>query len=325
LTVRQESIASVHRSGGIPTAVNFTLACLYIALNLYQFFILPVWLLPAAPGWAWTLLPLALLTNPFWSLIHEAIHDLFHPNRQVNAGFGRFLGILFGSPFRILRLSHLLHHKLNRLPVEGTEYYDRDRNSKASAAPGYYFQILYGLYLVEVISPLLFFLPRSWIRRFKDKLLRPESVSAILMQNWLGDEALREIRFDGVVTVSWLALSFVCYGENWPLLLATLLARGFLISYLDNVYHYETPVSDIFYAKNLRLTWPMAKLLLNFNLHGIHHVNPAIPWIHLPKAFDAEAGRFHGDYFTASLHQLRGPIALQDLPHAAPAGSIRRT
>ena len=55
-----------------------------MALNLYQFFILPFWLLPKNRAWAWTLLPAALLTNPFWSLIHEAIHDLFHPRRPVN-------------------------------------------------------------------------------------------------------------------------------------------------------------------------------------------------------------------------------------------------
>ena len=323
MSVREETIGWAHRSGAIPTVVNLTLAFLYIVLNLYQFIVLPLWLLPTAPASAWTLLPLALLNNPFWSLIHEAIHDLFHPNRRVNAFFGRVMAILFGSPFRILRLSHLLHHKLNRMPVEGTEYYDRNQKTKGSAAPGYYFQILFGLYLVEVISPLLFFLPRTWVRGFKDKWLRADSVSAILMQNWLSHEALSEIRFDGLITLAWLALSFLCYGEHWALLLAVLLARGFLISFLDNVYHYDTPVSDIFYAKNLRLVEPAAKLLLHFNLHGVHHVNPAIPWIHLPNAFEAQAGRFQGGYFAAALNQLQGPIALQDLPHAAPAVRIR--
>jgi fatty acid desaturase len=322
LIAAQQSLAW-NRRGGIPIGANICLTFFYFAVNLYQFIVLPLWLLPAAPAWGWTLLPLALLTNPFWSLIHEAIHDLLFPDRRANAYAGRFLAILFGSPFRILRLSHLLHHKLNRLPVEGTEYYDRNQKSKAAAAPGYYFQILLGLYLVEVISALLFFLPRNWLRRFKDKWLRPQSVSAILVQNWLAEEALREIRCDGLLTAAWLAISFWCYGANWPLLLAALLARGFLISFLDNVYHYETPVSDVFYAKNLWLAWPLSKLLLNFNLHGIHHTNPAIPWIHLPGALAAEGGRFQGGYFTASLRQLRGPIALQELPHAEPAVRIR--
>lgn len=301
-------------SRSIPTAINISLAAFYAAANLYQFFILPLWFLPVNTAWAWTLLPLALLTNPFWSLIHEAIHDLFHPNRAINGFAGRLLAVLFGAPFRILRLSHLLHHKLNRLPVEGTEYFDKRKSSKGAAAPGYYFQILFGLYLVEVMSPLWFFLPRSWLQAFKDKFLPRDSVSGILMQNWLGAEALREIRIDGLLALSWFGLSFYVYGAHWPILLAMVAARGFLISFLDNLYHYETPVGDIFYAKNLRLPTPLSKLLLNFNLHGIHHVNPAISWINLPQAFEVQNGEFQGGYFTAAWRQLRGPIALQDLP-----------
>ncbi|HJX11887.1 MAG TPA: fatty acid desaturase, partial [Candidatus Binatia bacterium] len=240
-------------AGGIPLTLNLCLASFHTAINLYQFLILPLWLLPGNPAWGWTLLPLAFLNNPYWSLIHEAIHDLFHPARKVNAFLGRLMAIFFGAPFRILRLSHLLHHKLNRLPVEGTEYYDKTRKSKVAAAPGYYFQILLGLYLVEALSSLFFLLPRSWLKSFKERFLAPQSVSGILMQNWLGVEALREIRFDGLLTLALLSLSFYSYGEHWPLLLAVLAARGFLISFLDNVYHYETPVGDVFYARNLRL------------------------------------------------------------------------
>ena len=318
-----EATRMAARGGGLPSALNCMLALFYVAVNLFQFIVLPLRFLPDDIRWAWLLLPLALLTNPFWSLIHEAIHDLFHADKTVNAFAGRLLGILFGSPFRVLRLSHLLHHKLNRMPVEGTEYFDRDKGGKAGAAPGYYFQILLGLYLVEVLSPLYFLLPRNWLLRFRERYLPGQSVGSILMQNWLGREALREIRYDGLFTIVWVASSFYCYGDHWPLILAVLLARGFLISFLDNVYHYGTPVSDVFYAKNLRLASPAAKLLLNFNLHGIHHINPAIPWIELPKAFDAQAGKYHGGYFRAAWRQLHGPIALQDLPQAAPVLRVR--
>ncbi|MGZ8423516.1 MAG: hypothetical protein ACXWYD_01045 [Candidatus Binatia bacterium] len=76
-------------------------------------------------------------------------------------------------------------------------------------------------------------------------------------------------------------------------------------------------------AKNLSLPGPLAGLLLNFNLHGIHHINPAISWIDLPKAFDAQAGKYHGGYFAAALRQLRGPMALQDLPQGAPVLRVR--
>lgn len=311
------------RRAAIPSAANIVLACFHALLNLYQLFVLPLWLLPADSLWGWTLVPAALLTNPFWSLIHEAIHDLFHPRRDVNAFFGRFLGALFGSPFRILRMSHLLHHKLNRLPIEGTEYYDRARSTRLAAAPGYYAQIFFALYLVEILSAILFLLPRGLLRWFKTRFISPQSVSALLLENWLRHEALREIRRDGVAILILFALSFYSYGARWPLLAAVLLARGFLISFLDNIYHYETPVSDVFYAKNLRLAPPLAKLLLNFNFHGIHHVNPAIPWLHLPRAFEAQSGRYAGTYFAAAARQLHGPIALQDLPQGDAAARIR--
>jgi hypothetical protein len=208
--------------------------------------------------------------------------------------------------------------------VEGTEVYDKTKSSKAAAAPGYYFQILLGLYLAEVLSPAYFLLPRSWLTRFKERFLASNSVSGILMQNWLGAEALREIRFDGLLTLALLSLSLYCFGESWPLLLAVLATRGFLISFLDNVYHYETPVGDVFYARNLRLNGALERLLLHFNLHGIHHLNPAIPWIDLPKAFRSQTGTFAGGYFNAALRQLRGPIALQDLPGGTARETIRQ-
>ena len=134
--------------------------------------------------------------------------------------------------------------------------------------------------------------------------------------NWLGRRRCARSALDGAATLALLALAFYGYGAHWPLLFLALLARGFLISFLDNVYHYETPVSDVFTRKNLRLAAPLAKLLLNFNFHGIHHVNPAIPWLHLPRAFEAQAGRYSGGYFAAALRQLRGPIALRICPTA---------
>lgn len=304
-------------------AANLALAVFHVAVNLHQFLFLPLLLLPRDTAWAWTLVPLALLTNPFWSLIHEAIHDMFHPDRNVNAFFGRLLSIVFGAPFRILRMSHLVHHKLNRRPMEGTEYYDRAESSRARAAPGYYFQIFFGLYLAEVLSSVYFLLPRRVLDRLRAKFMRPDGVGGVLMQSWLGAESLREIRLDGLLTIAWVALAAFSYGAHWPLLAALLLARGFLISFLDNVYHYATPVDEVFFAKNLRLPAGGAGLLLNFNLHGVHHVNPAIPWSDLPEAFELEGGRYQGEYFAAALGQLRGPIALQDLPRGSPALRVR--
>ena len=86
--VRQAEI-TVQRGTGVPDAINCGLALFYLGVNLLEFFLLPLLLLPRDPRWGWLLLPLALLTNPFWSLIHEAIHDLLHSARSVNLVIGR--------------------------------------------------------------------------------------------------------------------------------------------------------------------------------------------------------------------------------------------
>lgn len=294
--------------------VNISLASFFAALWLFQYFLMPTWLLPNDGRWAWLLLPLMLLNNPYWSLLHEAIHDLFHPSRAVNTFFGRALAVLFGSPFRILRLSHLLHHKLNRTLAEATEPYEPAKTSWPRAALGYYFQIFGGLYLGEFMSSILFFLPKGLLRRFKDRSIDPKSVSGILMQNWTQDAALGEIRRDGGVILFCFGLSLYCYGENWPMLLGILAARGFMISFLDNVYHYRTPIDDIFFARNLWLPGIAAKGLLNFNLHGIHHQNPALPWHRLPASFNQQREVFHGNYIAAAASQLGGPISVEKLP-----------
>jgi fatty acid desaturase len=301
-------------SKAIPTGLNLSLAVGYLLINLYLFFILPIWLLPRHSWWGLTLIAVAALNNPFWSLIHEAIHDLFHPVQRLNALFGRLLSILFGAPFRVLRLSHLLHHKLNRTPLEGTELYDPEKSSRLGASLGYYSYIFGGLYLLEVLSPLLFFLPKRLLARLQQRYFGGESLGGIWFRSLTNQEAIREVRTDGVLIFILLIVSFSCYGENWKWLLGSLIARAFLVSFLDNVYHYRTPVNDVFYARNLWLPPWVAKALLYFNLHGVHHKNPSIPWLWLPDASGKGSEPFSANYFAAALRQLYGPVSLRSLP-----------
>ena len=298
----------------IPAALNLSLAGAHILLNVYQLFLLPIYLLPLSVGWAVTLVPIAVFNNSFWSLIHEAIHDLFSPSRRINSAAGRLLSLFFGSPFLVLRLSHLLHHKLNRTPIEGTELYDSAKRSWARASIGYYGQILGGLYLFEVLSPLPLFLPRNLLRRIEQSVFKPDTLSGNLVRSLVKDEAVREIRLDGCAIFLLFCLSVICYGGNWPLLAGVFLVRGFLISFLDNVYHYRTPVNDVFYADNLWLPKFLSASLLHFNLHGVHHRNPAVPWTKLPQVFGQQMGKFQGGYFAAALRQLSGPLGVSEIP-----------
>jgi fatty acid desaturase len=318
-------VEEMRGSGGsapaIPAAANFSLAAMHLLLSIYLFFLLPLFLLPLSPRWSLTILPVVLFSNPFWSLIHEAIHDMFHASARINRGVGRALSIFFGSPFRVLRLSHLLHHKLNRTPMEATELFDPERTSRLRASPGYYFYILGGLYLYEVFSPLPFFLPRKIVGKMERRYFTGDDLAGSLVRSLMTGESVREMRADGALILALFGLSALCYGAWWPLLLAALMARAFLISFLDNVYHYRTAVNDVFYADNLRLPRLLARMLLHFNLHGVHHRNTTVTWIRLPEVFERGSGKFAGDYFAAAVRQLRGPVALSDLPRRRPVAN----
>lgn len=312
---RNETLAT---SPAIPWAANFSLAAFHLLLNLYLIFFLPLLLLPLSPWWGLTALMVAGLSNPFWSLIHEAIHDLLHPSRRVNMAAGRILGIIFGAPFLVLRTSHLLHHKLNRSPLEGTELYDPARTSRVRAGGGYYFQILVGLYLLEFLSSLFFLLPRTLLSRLPEGRSREKSLSGIFLGSLMRHELISQVRHDGIAILILFSLSAVCYGEHWPWLVGALMVRAFLISFLDNVYHYGTPVDDVFYADNLWLPIWASRILLHFNLHGVHHRNTTIPWVRLPEVFELQSLPYDGNYFTAAARQLAGPIPLRDLSGSPP-------
>ncbi|MBI2357512.1 MAG: fatty acid desaturase [Deltaproteobacteria bacterium] len=297
----------------VPSALNASLAAFHLLSTLFLFFLVPLFLLPVSPWWGLAALGVGALSNSFWSLIHEAVHDMLLSSRRINASAGRILGISFGSPFRVLRVSHLMHHKLNRSPLEGTELYDPSKTSRLRAGFAYFFQILGGLYLVEFLSAIFFLLPRKVLLPVKRRFEEKKTLTGMLLGILTKDEAVSEIRKDGIMALGVVVASFYCYGGHWPWLGGALGLRAFLVSFLDNVYHYRTPVDDVWYADNLWLPKWLSAILLHFNLHGVHHRNTTIPWIRLPEAFGMQAKEYDGNYFTAAARQLLGPISIAQL------------
>ena len=299
----------------IPAAANMCLAGVYVFLNCFQLFFLPLVLLPRSMGWSLALIPLALLNNSLWALIHEAIHGQFSVTRSVNAALGRLLSLFFGSSFEVLRWSHLSHHKFNRtLTEQGTEVYDPQAASRLSATVKFYLQIFGGLYLMEALTPLAFLLPRALLRQQRPAELGPGSGQREwLLRNLLADETVQEIRIDGLALLVIFGLVLVCYQEHWRLLAAFLMVRAFCISFLDNVYHYAAPMGATISGYNLRLPWIVSRALLHFNLHGVHHRYQSLPWSHLPQVFAQRRETYDYNYVTAALRQLGGPLPLSQV------------
>ncbi len=302
------------RSGGLSDQAgwrfNRALAVLHGLAAAYQMFLLPVFLLPLDRAWAWTLMPLVLLNNPLWSLIHETIHGNFARTPEASRRAGRLLAMCYGAPWRVLRTGHLLHHRFNRTSLERQELYDPASETAAARAPGYYFNLLIGLYLTQVLSMLAFVLPLSVMHRLRDRYLSVDSFNAHAARAILKPAAIREIRMDSALIVVLFGAGAWAYGADAWMLGLVLLGRGFCISFLDYIYHYGSPVGDHLHAYNLRLPGPVQAALLNFNLHAVHHRHPTLPWWGLPAAFQADDDRHAGDYGRFALRQLAGPLAL---------------
>src|SRR5919197_5293714 len=147
------------------SAVNVWLMSAIGLLSLVQLFVLPLWVIPADPAWGWVLLSVPLMTTPFWSLVHEAIHGTLLASRTRSDRCGRAMAIVYGAPFILLKTGHLLHHRFSRTPRERVEIYDPTKTTWAKAAPVYYLRLVIGLYLLEVLSLVLALLPAAALRR----------------------------------------------------------------------------------------------------------------------------------------------------------------
>jgi fatty acid desaturase len=289
----------------------------------FSLFILPLWPMADDSRFGWLLVPVLALTSTHWALLHEAIHGLFHPRPAVNRVAGRVLALAGGSSFRVLRFGHLMHHRFNRHRLDRPDCFDPAETSSVAARARFYVELLGGFYLIEVVIPLLFLLPRPICVRILDRIYSHpdptvQTVRALAYQSFIGSCQLRELRQDALLQIGIIMLALFAWGPRWPLLVGFLLGRGFIISFLDNVYHYRTPVDRVTFAYNLRLPGPLRLFILNMNMHRVHHGEPGVPWWRLPERFEQLGDHYDADYARTALSQLRGPARIDDLASAKP-------
>lgn len=308
--------------------VNLALLLNMVALTLGALVLVPWLLLPLDARWGFLLIPVALLTNGFWALHHEAIHGGFHADRRRNMLAGRIMAILLGSSFAVLRFGHLMHHQYNRNPTDRPDVYDPARDSRLAARLGFLGNLLGGLYLVELLVPVACLLPRPLIRRLVDRVYSADDpdVRAIhqsAVRLFLDRRRLAVIRTDALLSMALIGISAMLFGPYWPMLAGFFLARGLLISVVDNVYHFATPIDRPDYARNLWLPAPFRLLLLNMNLHRVHHGRPALAWWELPRELRATGDGFDASLFRMAVAQFSGPLAVTALPRDVPVAAER--
>jgi fatty acid desaturase len=154
-----------------------------------------------------------------------------------------------------------------------------------------------------------FFLPTKSFYRLGRRLVEQGNAQEKwLAKRFLDAKMLREIRTDGIGIFLIFSLSAFCYGIHWRVLASILTMRIFLISFMDNVYHYGSTLNITISGHNLWLPRVLSRLILNFNFHRVHHRNPAVPWQKLPAVFAEHADSFDRQPFGGSSE----PVAWSD-------------
>lgn len=294
----------------IPVKLNIMIASGLIGLNGAMLLIMPL-MVQTDPRWGWLLLLPVALTTTLWSTIHEAIHGGLLPDRRWNDWLGRSLGIVFGSPFQLLRLGHLMHHRHNRSPINRIEV---DETPDAPPSLGaYYARLFGGLYLGDLLAAPLAILPVRFYRPIIKLAFGDEAPDGRTMWDGARRQLLEQpgrnrMRLDGLLITLVFATAFVLYDAHWWILALALPGRALLISFFDNVYHYRAPLDDVMGGHDLRVPSFAKALFLNFNYHATHHRTPDTPWTALPDAFARLGCGFDDDLLPAALRQLEGPL-----------------
>ncbi len=294
--------------------INLTFSFIQISAHIFFFFLTPVLfhdsrlvLLTLALGVA------IIFTNQLWALIHEGIHGLLLPERRSNNLLLSVLSIFFGSSSIFLRTVHLFHHRYSRSDSERVEIYTA-QESRVGVSVAYYSGLFWGLYFSELILPFIAFFPVNLLVKIRDRFFTTHSMASHVIGYLVRQPrklSIMRVELLGVLFVFSAALSF--FGSNYSFFLAFLFVRAFLISFLDYVYHYGTPVGSNLHGKNLELPEVVSKFLLHFNFHGIHHQNPGLSWVELPKAFNEKKLKYDDQYVRAALEQINGPILKEKL------------
>jgi fatty acid desaturase len=273
------------------------------------------------------------LTN--FSLLHEAVHGMAHPNPTVNRWLGRYFAIFFPTTFTLQRRFHLGHHRRNRGEEESFDLYSPGDRLWLKRFVIYCMPS--GLYWLAAASVNVFqlFLPallRSRLLR-NSGVMTYSSFSAMLEGAEEAAEDRWTVRFEvalciavqvgfaqlcGVSAAAWL-LCYWIFGMHWGSL-----------QYTDHVLASRDTKEG---AWNLRITRPVQAILLNYNCHLVHHRDPGLPWVHLPKLIDNDPPPvsfwrnfwllMRGPYPAEQLDDIREVLASRER-QAATSGSTSR-
>jgi len=295
----------------IPGTVNLVLSLIATtsALGL-------LWFASHAGSIIWyvaAIIAFSFINNTIFSLLHEAVHGIFHSNRTVNEWAGRVLAAFFPTGFALQRIAHLGHHRRNRTDAELFDYYRPGENVPLKFVQWY--GILSGLYwLLPPFSCLLFLVtPTPIVKRLiavseGSQTAHQTSAEGMLLGYKKAPfarmrlEILFSILFQLAIVylldlslLGWLGC-YAAFGFNWSSL-----------QYTDHAFS-ERAVYDG--AWNLKVNKVVQYLFLNYHHHLAHHQHPTVPWLYLERYVDLAKKR--PTFLSIYLKMWAGPRPLPE-------------
>jgi fatty acid desaturase len=240
--------------------------------------------------WHWLLacVGFALVNNTIFSLMHEAVHGVFHPERRANEAYGRVCAAFFPTGFIIQRVCHLGHHRRNRTDVE---LYDYCPPGTPMWLAGFrLFCLLGGFYWLSVpIACLLYAAGVVQTRVFREKVA--EFYGMRPMVEDVCKAPPRRVMAEILFSAAFQVVLFVSLDLNWAGWLACYWAFALVWCAVQYATHAWTPRDIRNGAWNLRVSGLTRALFLNYHYHLAHHQHPAAPWSALPDLIDATRPR----------------------------------
>jgi fatty acid desaturase len=268
------------RSLPIPAGINLAVAGAAIAVAL-----ICLWFAAHSQHWmlvAGAAFVFSFANNTIFSLLHESVHGSFHPDRRINEAGGVLFAAFFPTAFTIQRISHFGHHRRNRTDQELYDYYLPHQSRWLKTY--WIYCLLTGFYWA--IIPVAGFLYLVWPFAFRSHAFQNGPAKWWGFQEYVRDLAAKPIWRvwpETLFTFTFQSALWIALELDWVSWLACYWAFGLNWSSLQYTDHAWSERDVHEGAWNLRF-WPLTQaIFLNYNLHLVHHRDPSIPWIHLPR------------------------------------------
>jgi fatty acid desaturase len=261
----------------------------------------------------WMLLTLAIaygiIMNTGYAIIHEAEHDLLHPNKRINDLAGSIVSIFFPASYHLRRFGHIGHHLRNRTDDEAFDVYFEEDNAIwkwlqfYGILTGFFWLVIFLSNFAAAISPRLLCKKLAFDR------------PTVALQETLNPRYFGRIQIEAIMVIGFhFGMMHLFEISFWRYFLV-LCGFGMLWSTLQYLHHFDAERDVVRGAWNVHLWRALDRLWLNHQWHLNHHLHPTVPWIYLPRLTPAENGA-PLPFWKAYLRMWRGPrLTTQRVPN----------